>query len=55
MPGLAKRFLDCESGVTAIEYAFIAALISLSIIFGATAIGNGVGNSFNNVADGFDL
>lgn len=55
MVGLAKRFLRCESGATAIEYAFIAVLISISIIFGAAAIGNGVGNSFNNVADGFDL
>lgn len=54
MVGLAKRFMYCESGATAIEYAFIATLISLSIIFGATSIGNGVGNSFNNVADGFN-
>ena len=55
MVGLAKRFLRSESGASAIEYAFIAVLISISIIFGAAAIGNGVGNSFNNVADGFDL
>ncbi|MDA4845843.1 Flp family type IVb pilin [Hoeflea poritis] len=54
MVELARRFLRCESGATAIEYAFIIVLISLSIIFGATEIGNGVGNSFNNLADGFD-
>ncbi|WP_419906653.1 Flp family type IVb pilin [Hoeflea sp.] len=54
MVGLTKRFVDCESGATSIEYAFIAILISVSIIYGATAIGNGVGSSFNNVATGFD-
>ncbi|MCP4320241.1 MAG: Flp family type IVb pilin [Hyphomicrobiales bacterium] len=53
MTGMAKRFLQCDSGATAIEYAFIALLISVAIVAGASAVGNGVGNSFNDVADGF--
>ncbi|MEX3011386.1 Flp family type IVb pilin [Hoeflea sp. TYP-13] len=54
MTRLAERFLKCESGATAIEYAFIATLISITIVAGASAIGVGVGNSFNNVASGFN-
>jgi pilus assembly protein Flp/PilA len=45
-----KRFAQDESGATAIEYGLIAALISITIIAGATAIGNGVKSKFNTVA-----
>jgi len=37
-----------ESGATAIEYGLIAALISVALITGATALGD----SLNNVFDG---
>ncbi|MEM7464728.1 MAG: Flp family type IVb pilin, partial [Pseudomonadota bacterium] len=36
---LVSRFLKNESGATAIEYGLIAALISVAIIGGATAVG----------------
>ena len=47
---LVARFLKNESGATAIEYGLIAALISVAIIGGASAVGNGVGTAFNDVA-----
>jgi pilus assembly protein Flp/PilA len=43
------RFLRDESGATAIEYAFIAMLISLLVIAGASGAGSKLGNHFNNV------
>lgn len=52
-----KRFLfsaqRCESGVTSIEYAIIASLISILIVVGATTIGVNLGAIFINVATGF--
>jgi len=47
---LVARFVKNESGATAIEYGLIAALISVAIIGGATALGSGVSNAFTNVA-----
>ncbi len=40
-----------ESGATAIEYGLIAALISVVIITGATAIGTGLNSTFTNVSN----
>lgn len=48
---LIRSFLCNESGATAIEYGLIAALISVAIISGATALGNGVGNLFGSVTN----
>ena len=39
MKTLFARFAKDESGVTAIEYGLIAALIGVVIIVGATAVG----------------
>ena len=39
MSRFVTRFLKNESGATAIEYGLIAALISVAIIVGATAVG----------------
>ncbi|HUZ75046.1 MAG TPA: Flp family type IVb pilin [Stellaceae bacterium] len=46
---IAKLFAD-ESGATAIEYGLIAALISVAIIVGITAVGNNLETTFNTVA-----
>ena len=46
-----ERFLKDESGATAIEYGLIAALISVAIIGGAGALGNGISDTFNNVSN----
>ena len=47
---LVARFVKNESGATAIEYGLIAALISVAIIGGASALGTNVGSTFNNIA-----
>lgn len=45
------RFLRDEEGVTAIEYALIAALIAVVIILAVTAAGQQVQAVFQKVAD----
>ena len=51
MQNFVTRFVKDESGATAIEYGLIAALISVGIIVGATALGNNIENKFNDVSD----
>lgn len=41
-----KQFLRDERATTAIEYAFIAALISVTIVAGARAIGTSIQGKF---------
>jgi len=48
---MLKRFLKNEDGATAIEYGLIAALIGVAIILAVTAVGDGLNNTFNSVAD----
>jgi pilus assembly protein Flp/PilA len=43
------KFIDDESGATAIEYGLIAALIAVGIIAAATTLGGGLGTLFNNI------
>jgi pilus assembly protein Flp/PilA len=50
MTKLFTRFLKDESGATAIEYGLIAALISVALITGATAIGNSLNATFSKVS-----
>jgi pilus assembly protein Flp/PilA len=50
MKNLLTRFLNDDSGVTAIEYGLIAALISVVIITAAAAVGTQLSNVFNNIA-----
>ena len=50
MIAFTKSFFQDESGATAIEYGLIAALISITIIAGASAIGGGVKSKFETVA-----
>lgn len=49
MTQFTKRFLKDESGATAIEYGLIAALISITIITAATAIGGSIKTKFEKV------
>lgn len=50
MSKLISRFLNDESGATAIEYGLIAALISVAIIAGATTLGNTLSTTFNDIS-----
>jgi len=46
MTKIFARLIKDESGATAIEYGLIAALISVALITGATALGNSLNNQF---------
>lgn len=46
-----NRFLDDESGATAIEYGLIAALVSVAAITALTLMGNALRTIFNVVKD----
>ena len=54
MQNLFTRFIEDESGATAIEYGLIAALIAVGMIVGATAVGDKVNAKFQEVADEMD-
>jgi pilus assembly protein Flp/PilA len=45
------KFLKDESGVTAVEYALIAALIAVAIIIATTFLGQQIAATFNTVAN----
>jgi pilus assembly protein Flp/PilA len=51
MPDLLSRFLSEESGTTAIEYALIAAGISVAIVTAVTLIGTEVAALFTKVKE----
>ena len=47
---IMKRFLNDETGATAIEYGLIAALIAVVIITGVTAVGTQLSTTFKNLS-----
>lgn len=51
--GLSQRITLDRAGATAIEYAFLAALLAIAIVGSAMAIGNELSMTFQAVADGF--
>lgn len=44
-----RRFLQDESGATAIEYGLIAALISIAVITGALTVGGSLGDLYSMI------
>jgi pilus assembly protein Flp/PilA len=46
-----QRFIRDEEGVTAIEYALIAALIAVVIIAAVRLVGQDVNSTFQSIAD----
>jgi pilus assembly protein Flp/PilA len=50
MSRFVTRFLNDESGATAIEYGLIAALIAVVIIGAVTSVGSKVQSTFTSVA-----
>ncbi len=48
------RFVNDESGATAIEYGLIAALIAVGIIAAATTLGGSLSTLFNNISTKLD-
>ncbi len=49
MKNLFARFVNDESGATAIEYGLIAALIGVGIIVAATSLGTMLSTTFNTI------
>lgn len=54
MQNLFKKFVNDESGATAIEYGLIAALIAVAMIAGATQLGQSIDDKFKDVSDELD-
>lgn len=54
MQKLVNRFIEDESGATAIEYGLIAALIAVALIVGAGKLGGAINTKFDEVADTLD-
>lgn len=44
-------FFEDENGVTAIEYGLIAALVAVAIVVGAGALGTGLNDLFQRIAN----
>lgn len=51
IPG--ARISGCESGTSAVEYALIGSLVSLSLVAGATIVGDTLKEYFQIVVDNF--
>lgn len=51
MTKLLERFMNDESGATAIEYGLIAGLIAVAIIAGAEELGGALEDQFEDLAD----
>jgi pilus assembly protein Flp/PilA len=54
MKNLFTRFMNDESGATAIEYGLIAGLIAVAIITGATSLGDSLDSMFSDLSDTID-
>ncbi len=54
MRSVIRRFFRDTTGATAIEYCFIAGLISILIVTGATAIGTKLNVKFSLVSTGLN-
>ncbi len=50
MSKFVSRFMNDESGATAIEYGLIAALIAVVIITAVTALGTTLSAKFNSIS-----
>jgi len=54
MQNLVTRFIEDESGATAIEYGLIAALIAVAMIGGAGLVGSSIETKFTEVSTAID-
>jgi len=51
MRNFVTRFLNDESGATAIEYGLIAALVAVVLVTALSAMGNKLSGTFQKVSD----
>jgi pilus assembly protein Flp/PilA len=52
-PGTIAKLARNESGVTALEYAFIAGLVAMAIVTVVTTLGTSISGLFGSVLSGF--
>ncbi len=50
MQNFIKKLLGCQSGVTAIEYGLIAALIAVVTITGVTVVGTSLNTKYDTIS-----
>ncbi|HTT84921.1 MAG TPA: Flp family type IVb pilin [Rhizomicrobium sp.] len=50
MPNIFERFIEDEAGVSAVEYALVAALIAVVIINSIAVTGSRLSSTFSKVA-----
>jgi len=50
----ARSFLNDESGATAVEYALLAAILSIGVLFSLEAIGDDISNDFDLLGNTID-
>jgi len=48
---LLRSFLNDDSGATALEYALIAAILSIGVLFSLGGIGDHIANDFDELGD----
>lgn len=48
------KFLNDETGATAVEYGLIAGLIAIGLVAGATAVGESINTKFTEGAEALD-
>jgi pilus assembly protein Flp/PilA len=53
MTKLLRRFMLCQQGVTAIEYALISSLIAIVIVTAVGSTGTQLSSSFTHIASAF--
>ncbi len=53
MPSVAKRFMQIQNGATAIEYAFLAAMIATVIAVAVLGLGTNLKAAYQTVSDSF--
>jgi pilus assembly protein Flp/PilA len=53
MTKLLRRFMLCQQGVTAIEYALLGSGVALAIVTAVTTLGTNLSASFNHIASSF--
>jgi pilus assembly protein Flp/PilA len=53
MRHLLNRFIDDQSGVTSIEYAFISVLIAVVIVSAVKSVGTGLSPIFTSISAAF--
>jgi len=51
---ILRSFLSDDRGATALEYALIAAILSVGVLFSLGDIGNHIANDFNELGNTID-